>query len=445
MGGGRRAVLHTPEVIVGTERDVSRVVERARGVTWALAGVSLVAGFAACGSPTQPAQNATPSVTVTFQGSSTCAPQSGRPCTLDIVAQASDPDGDPLQYVWSGCATGTSARATCTVERVGAVVASVVVSDGHGHNVTGTISGEGTTGPNAAPTVTVALEGPSWCTPVGSRTCTLTVVAQANDSDGDPLQYVWSGCASGTSARAVCTVGRLGPVVASVEVTDDHGHAATGSVAGEGNAPPDVTVVFQGPSVCTPQPGKPCTLDVLAQASDLDGDPLKYDWSGCAGGTAARATCVVERPGPVTASVAVTDDHAHTASSGVSGTGAGTNHPPGVQIGGIWVSPTGRGFELLGYVDDPDESLCGREYCVSATASGACGSAHLECTCLAGLDAFVSRTAASGVCTVTFTVKDSWGQVGTPSFSFDVNNPKPLTVSSGGAISSTPMPSGGQR
>ncbi|HMF58883.1 MAG TPA: hypothetical protein VK595_00845 [Vicinamibacterales bacterium] len=51
----------------------------------------------------------------------------------------------------------------------------------------------------------------------------------------------------------------------------------------------------------------------------------------------------------------------------------------------------------------------------------------------------------SGVCTVTFTLKDSWGQIGTPSFSLDVNNPKPLAVSSGGAISSTPVPSGGQR
>jgi hypothetical protein len=281
---------------------------------------------------------------------------------------------------------------------------------------------------------------------VGSGTCTLTVVAQASDPDGDPLRYVWSGCASGTSARVVCTVERLGPVVASVEVTDDHGHTVTGTLSAEGNAPPDVTVVFQGPSVCTPQPGKPCALDVLAQASDLDGDPLKYEWSGCASGTAARATCVIERPGPATALVAVTDDHAHTVSSGVSVTGGGMNHPPGVQIGGIWVSPTGLGFELFGNVDDPDEGfLCGRQYCDSATASGACGSAILQCTCLAGLDAFVSRTAASGVCTVTFTLKDSWGQIGTPSFSFDVNNPKPLTAPSGGAISGTPVPAGGQR
>jgi hypothetical protein len=32
------------------------------------------------------------------------------------------------------------------------------------------------------------------------------------------------------------------------------------------------------------------------------------------------------------------------------------------------------------------------------------------------------------MCTVTFTLKDSWGQVGTPSVTFDVANPKPWVI-----------------
>ena len=79
-------------------------------------------------------------------------------------------------------------------------------------------------------------------------------------------------------------------------------------------------------------------------------------------------------------------------------------------------------FELLGNVKDPEEGfLCGRQYCVSAATSGACGAASLECTCLAGLEARLAKTASTGVCTVTFTLKDSWGAEGQSSFSFDVN------------------------
>jgi len=189
------------------------------------------------------------------------------------------------------------------------------------------------------------------------------------------------------------------------------------------NSAPTVTVMFDGPSACTPQPGTPCTLNVLAQASDPDGDTLRYAWSGCAAGTSARAVCTVERPGAVAASVDVNDDHGHAVNGAVSGDG--TNHPPVVQIEYITAFPSG-GIELLGNVIDPDEGfLCGRQYCVSATASGACNSAWLDCTCLAGLEVQVTRTATSGMCTVTLSLKDSWGQSGTPAITFDVSNPRP--------------------
>lgn len=203
------------------------------------------------------------------------------------------------------------------------------------------------------------------------------------------------------------------------------------------NAAPTVAVAFQGSSACTPQPSKPCALELLAQASDADGDPLRYVWSGCAAGTSPRATCTVDRPGPANASVEVSDDHGHAVSSAV--TGNGVNHPPGVQIGYITAFPSG-GIELLGNVMDPDEGfLCGRQYCVSATASGACGSASLDCTCLAGLDTQVIRTAPSGTCTLAFSLKDSWGQLGTPTINFDINNPRVPGGSTNGTVPSTPL------
>jgi len=194
------------------------------------------------------------------------------------------------------------------------------------------------------------------------------------------------------------------------------------------NAAPAVTVAFQGASNCIPLPATPCTLDVVGQASDPDRDPLTYRWSGCATGTTAKAVCTVDRPGPVIASVEVSDAHGHTVSTSVSGTG--TNRPPGVQIGYATLLPNGFTIELLGSVEDPDEGhICGAKYCVSAAASGACGGVpvFLDCSCLGELEAQLRRTATTGICNVTFTLKDSWGEVGTPTFSFDLGK---LAISS---------------
>jgi hypothetical protein len=93
-----------------------------------------------------------------------------------------------------------------------------------------------------------------------------------------------------------------------------------------------------------------------------------------------------------------------------------------VQIG--YVTLYSNTIEMLGVVFDPDEGfICERAYSGAATASGGYASPRLECTCLAGLEASVLRTAPSGICTVTFSVKDSWEPVGTPAISFDVSNP----------------------
>lgn len=197
------------------------------------------------------------------------------------------------------------------------------------------------------------------------------------------------------------------------------------------NAAPTASVVIQGASSCTPGPGAPCVLDVLAQASDPDGDPLTYEWSGCANGTAARATCTVQSPGPVVASVQVSDGRGHAVTATATGEGLAApnvNYPPSVRIGYTTLrSPTL--IEVLGNVWDPDEGLlCGAQHCVSATTSGACSISKFSCTCLAELELDIVRSATSGACGVTLTLKDRSGQLGTPILDFDLANPGVPTI-----------------
>jgi hypothetical protein len=116
--------------------------------------------------------------------------------------------------------------------------------------------------------------------------------------------------------------------------------------------------------------------------------------------------------------------------------GGDANRPPDVQIGYIVIPLLAPGeIDVLGNVIDPDDGfLCGREYCGGVTSSGACGAAHLECTCLAGLEARILKTAAFGTCSLTFEVRDGWGAVGRPTITFDVStltvvgHTAPLTV-----------------
>jgi hypothetical protein len=65
-----------------------------------------------------------PVVSVTHVG--TC---SGQGCTAVFTALAEDPEGDPVTFAWSGCASGTSASVTCSSIGAGELTARVAVTD----------------------------------------------------------------------------------------------------------------------------------------------------------------------------------------------------------------------------------------------------------------------------------------------------------------------------
>ena len=100
---------------------------------------------------------------------------------------------------------------------------------------------------------------------------------------------------------------------------------------------------------------------------------------------------------------------------------------------------------MLGNVVDPDDGLlCGRQYCGGISTAGDCGGGFLECTCLAGLEARIIRTATTGTCSVTIEVKDKWGAVGKPTITIDVATLKILSHTSGTGVASR-VPAAGRR
>jgi hypothetical protein len=116
-------------------------------------------------SPPSQATNRAPTVSLAFQGASSCVPippldgMPGRPCGLPVIAQASDPDGDSLTYTWTGCTDYgfPPNQSTCYVRQVGSVTSTVEVSDGHGNAVAVSITAQGVNPPpgfvNHPPTV----------------------------------------------------------------------------------------------------------------------------------------------------------------------------------------------------------------------------------------------------------------------------------------------------
>ena len=244
---------------------------------------------------------------------------------------SSDVDGDALSYLWqitsapAGSVAAlndpTAVMPAFTVDLPGTYVVALVVSDSFVPSAADTVS---ITTENSAP---VANPGPPQ-TPFVGDTVTLDG-SGSTDVDGDTLTYAWSltsvppGSAavlSDTGAvRPTFVVDRPGTYVAQLIVHD-------GTVA---SAPATTTLsTLNSPPVANPGLDRTVIVGRLVMldgtgSSDVDGDPLTYQWSitsrppgstaALVGATTAGPSFTVDRLGTFVVQLIVHDGHVSSA------------------------------------------------------------------------------------------------------------------------------------
>jgi hypothetical protein len=294
-------------------------IDDGRGGT-ATANVTVTVGAA----PDRPPVAVADTATTTFTA----------PVTIDVIANDSDPDGDPLtvQSVTTPGIGTAVIRNNQVVYTPGPATAgntdtfSYTINDGRGGTATANVTVTLTAPPDRPP-VAVA----DTATTVSATPVTIAVLANDSDPDGDPLTIqsvtaptLGTAAISGTVVVYTPAAGVVGTDRFTYTINDGRGGTATANVTVTITAPPNGPPIAVDDATTTAF-ATPVTIDVLANDSDPDGDPLTIvSVTTPIGGTATIvANQILYQPsrafsGDDTFAYTINDGHGHTASANVT-------------------------------------------------------------------------------------------------------------------------------
>lgn len=277
------------------------------------------------------------------------------------ASASQDPDGSISQYLWdfgdgSDPVSSDSATAGHDYTEAGSYTVSLTVTDDKGAIATATRVVQVLENQKPLASFTVSTDG-------------LSIAVDASDSsdpEGETLGYRWdfgdgSDPVSSTQATAEHEYAKDGTYTVTLEVSDEHGAAASRSVEVSVQAP----VQNQPPTAAFTTKVTDLQVQVdAAESNDPDGNIAAYHWDFGDGtapvdGTNAAASHEYDKPGTYTITLVVTDDAGATAqmSSQVQVAQAPANQVPVAQF-----SSQAEGLVLsvdAGASSDPDGQLVG--------------------------------------------------------------------------------------
>ena len=294
----------------------------------------------------------------------------GAATTIDVLANDSDPDGDPLTLTAVGAAMHGSATIagnmvvyTPAAGYSGTDSFGYTVSDGRGGNATGQISVNVGGQANRAP---LARNDSATARP--AQPVTIAVLANDSDPDGDTLAISavdapahGSAVISGDTIVYISATSYTGSDSFSYTISDGRGGSATALVTIQVQPRPNSPPVAAADNV-TVTPGTATTINVLANDHDPDGDPLTVTWIGIpshgtatlVGNAIVYTATAAGAAGTDTFSYRITDGRGGVATARVTiAIGTLVNQPP-VAVDDAATVPAGGTVTISALANDSD-------------------------------------------------------------------------------------------
>jgi hypothetical protein len=346
----------------------------------------------------------------------------GTPVTIDVLDNDSDPDGNALSISavtlpahGSAVISGTSIVYTPEPGYSGADAFGYTIGDGRGGSASASVAVTVTPQPNRPP---VAVNDAATTT--AGVPVTVNVLANDSDPDGDALTIV--GVTTPANGSVVATATNVtytpaprftGTDTFTYTIDDGRGGTAAATVTITVGAPPNQPPVAVNDAAATIS-GVPVTVDVIANDSDPDGDPLTVQSvTAPALGTAQIVgNRVVYTPA---AGVVGTDTFGYTINDGRGGTASASvaitigpppNQPPvAVDDAATTAFATPVTINVLANDSDPDGDAL-TVLSVTQPAGGVAAVVNNEVE-------YQPSRAFTGVDTFTYTIGDGHGHTAT--------------------------------